>query len=158
MTKIAISILLLLSLNLSANLVDDGLAEYEKGNASLASEFYTKACKNGDMKGCIKLAILYYTGDGVKENQIKATKLFKKACKQRFSEACYHLGTIYKRGANGIERNYKSSKIYYGLGCVMRHSNSCDQYNLIRGKRDIVGSDINDNNFSYTYSAEIYGG
>ncbi len=30
--------------------------------------------------------------------------------------------------------------------------------NLIRGKREVVGSGNNDHNFSYTYTTEVYGG
>jgi TPR repeat protein len=155
---VIISILLLLSFNLSANLVDDGLIEYKKGNATKASELYAKACENGDVEGCTKLGILYFTGDGVKEKPKKAKKLFKKACKKRYPKACYHLGTLYKRGAKGIKRNFKKSRMYYARGCKMRLLKSCEQYNLIRGKREIIGSGTNDNNFSYTYTTEIYGG
>ena len=158
MIKTVISMLLLLSLNLSATLVDDGLIEYKKGNAVKAGELYTKACKNGNMKGCIKLGVLYFTGDGVKENHKKAKKLFEKACKKHHSIACYHLGTIYKRGGNGIKRNFRKSRMFYAFACKIGLAKSCEQYNLIREKREIIGSGTNDNNFSYTYTTEIYGG
>ena len=146
MTKIIISILLLLSFNLIANSVDDGLIEYEK------------ACKNGDTRKCVQLGVLYFTGEGVEENHKKAKKLFKKACKKNNSLACYHLGTMYKRGGNGIKRNFRKSRMFYARGRQIGLAKSCEQYNLIREKREIVGSDTNDNNFSYTYTTEIYGG
>jgi len=158
MTKIMISVLLLLSLNLSANLVDDGLIAYKKGDLTGASELYAKACKKQNMEGCVKLGILYFTGDGVEENPKKAKKLFIKACKAGYPEGCYQLGTLYKRGAKDIERNFKKSRFYYAHGCRLRLAKSCAQYNLIRGKREIIGSGNNDHNFSYTYTTEIYGG
>lgn len=158
MTKIIISILLLLSLDLSADLVDDGLAEYKKGNATLASEHYAKACENGNTTGCVRLGVLYFTGDGVEENPKKAKKLFAKACKKSNALGCYHVGTLYKRGADGIERNFRKARMFYARGCKIGLSKSCDQYNLIREKREVVGSGSNDNNFSYTYTTEIYGG
>ena len=42
----------------------------------------------------------------------------------------------------------------------MSHQTSCNQYNLIGEKREEVGEKgtNNNNNFSYTYSTEIYGG
>ena len=61
--------------------------------------------------------------------------------------------------ATGIERNFKKSRFYYAHGCRLRYEKSCVQYNLIREKREIVGKgSSNDNNFSYTYTTEIYGG
>ncbi len=150
---------MLLSLNLSADLVEDGVKEYKKGNATLASKLYKKACKNKNIKGCIKLGVLYFTGDGVEQDHKKAKKLFVKGCKKHYSMACYHLGTIYKRGGDGIERNFRRSRMFYALGCKIGLMKSCEQYNLIRGKREIIGSgDSNDHNFSYTYTTEIYAG
>jgi len=160
MTKIIISMFLLLSLNLSADFVDEGSIEYEKGNIIGASELYTKACKNENMKGCTKLGVLYFTGNGVKENHKKAKKLFRKACKKRYPEGCFHLGTIYKRGATDIPRNFEKSKMYYALGCKMRLNKSCIQYDLVKEKHENTGSDTihKNSNFSYTYSTQVYGG
>jgi len=160
MTKIIKSILLvlLLSLNLYASLLNDGQKAYNKGNKALAIELYTKACKNGSKKGCVKLGLLYYAGDGVKVDIIKAKKLFVKACKQSHPDACYYLGTIYKRGEGGTEKDYKRARTYYGVGCKLGLPKSCQQYNLIREKRQVVGGGNNDHNFSYTYTTEIYGG
>ena len=158
MTHIMITTLLLLSVNLSANFVDEGKKAYNEGNATIASQFYTKACKKKNMEGCVRLGILYFTGDGVEEKHKKAKKLFIKACKAKYPQGCYQLGTLYKRGATGIERNFKKSRFYYAHGCKLRFEKSCVQYNLIRGKREIVGSGNNDQNFSYTYTTEIYGG
>ena len=139
--------LLLLSLNLFASQANPKLIEYKE------------ACKKGSVSGCTSLGVMYFTGDGVKENHKKAKKSFLKACKKRHPQACYYLGTIYKRGGLGVERNIKKAKFFYAQGCRMRHQGSCNQYNLIREKREVVGSKSNNNNnFSYTYSTEIYGG
>jgi len=159
MSKIIIALLLLLTLNLSASFLDEGFIEYEKGNKLEASKLYKKACDNENYNACVRLGILYFTGDGVKENHKKAKKLFRKSCKKRYSQACYHLGTLYKRGGNGVKINYKKARVYYGAACKMGLIKSCDQYNLIREKREIVGSGSkNNDNFSYTYTTEIYGG
>ena len=139
--------LFLLSLNLFANKTDSKLIEYKK------------SCKAGIANGCISLGILYFTGDGVKENHKKAKKAFLKPCKKRRARACYYIGTIYKRGGFGVERNIKKAKFYYAQACKMSHQASCNQYNLIREKREEVGAKGKKNDdFSYTYSTEIYGG
>ena len=158
MTKIMISILLLLNLNLFADLVDDGSTAYNKGDITLANQLYLQACKNGSSRGCLRSGLLYFTGTDVKQNIIKAKKLFVRACKRSNPEACYYVGLIYKRGEGGIERNYKRARTYFAAGCKMRIPKSCKQYDLIRDKREIVGEGNNDHNFSYTYTTDVYGG
>lgn len=146
MNKIIITILLLLSMNLSANSTDDKVVKYKK------------ACKDGSMTSCISLGVLYHTGDGVKQNSKKAKKLFAKACKKRHLKACHYLGTIYKRGADGVERNIKRARNFYAYACKRGYSQSCQQYKLIKEKPDVKGSGKNVINSGYTYSPEIYGG
>ena len=159
MIKIMISLLLLLSLNLSANYTEEGNAAYKDGNATQASKLYRKACKNGNMQGCTKLGVLYFIGDGLKQNHKKAKKLFVKACKKHYSKACYQLGTIYKRGADGIERDTRRSRMFYALTCKLGFMPGCDQYELIRVKPELKGSGKNVINSGYTYTTpEIYGG
>ncbi len=174
MTKTFISVLLLLSLNLSADfIVNDG----NKESYISASEYYTKACENGDMNRCVDLGMLYYSGDGVQKNQNKAVELFAIACKKKHSKACYHLGSIYKRGSNdkkekptkawynlessdkhvsnGIKKDLKKSKMFYSLGCMYGYAQSCDQFNLIKEKAEAENSDVDPNRYRY-YADEIY--
>ena len=174
MTKITISMLLLLSLNLSANfVVNNGKIE----NYKSTSDYYADACANGDMNRCVDLGILYISGSGVQEDHEKAVELFTIACKKKHSKACYHLGSIYKRGTNGIkkkeskawyhlESSHKSkatgikkdlgkSKMFYALGCMYGYAQSCDQFNLIKEKAEAESSDVDPNRYRY-YTDEIY--
>jgi len=174
MTKIIISVLLLLSLHLSADfVVINGKIKSNKST----SEYYTKACENGDRNRCVDLGLLYITGNGVQENHKKAEELFTIACKKKHSKACYHLGGIYKRGSsgikksdskawynlestdksglNGIKKNLRKSKMFYALGCMYGHTQSCDQYNLIKDKAEATSSDIDPNRYRY-YGDSIY--
>jgi TPR repeat protein len=137
MTKIIISMLLLLSLNLSAGfVVNNGILEYQKDDLISKSEFYTKACENGNMNRCVDLGVLYFAGTGVQENHKKAEELFTIACNNKHSKACCHLGTIYKRGSKGITKNLKKSKMFYAKGCMHGYAQSCDQFDLIKEKTD----------------------
>ena len=158
MTRMIISILLLLSVHLFADLADDGLTAYNKGDITLANKLYLQACQNGSARGCLRSGLLYYTGTEVKQNIVKAKKLFVRACKHSNAEGCYYAGVIYKRGEGGIEKNYKKATTYFAAGCKRRLPKSCKQYDLIRHKRQVVGSGNNDHNFSYTYTTEVYGG
>ncbi len=170
--------LLLSSLNLSADfVVNNG----KKDNYISESEYYTKACENGDRNRCVDLGLLYITGNGVQENHKKAVDLFTIACKKKHSKACYHLGSIYKRGSNGIKensskasyhlestdtdtdksdsngikKNLKKAKAFYALGCMYGNTQSCDQYNLIKDKAEDNNTYIDTNRYRY-YTDEIY--
>ena len=80
MTKIIISMLLLLNLNLFASIVDDGVAAYLQGDVKLANKLYLKACQKGSTKGCLKSGLLYYAGSNmVKQNIVKAKKTICKS-------------------------------------------------------------------------------
>ncbi|WP_096520784.1 tetratricopeptide repeat protein [Helicobacter pylori] len=46
-----------------------------------ATQFYSKACELKDGWGCSFLGVLYYNGDGVKQDSKKAVAPFEKACK-----------------------------------------------------------------------------
>ena len=158
MSKLIISILFLLNLNLSANDVDKGVAEFKKGNKKEANQFYKKACKNENMLGCIKSGILYLTGDGIKQNHKKAKKLFRRACQKRHVTACYYLGSMYKHGGDGVKRNFLKAKNFFAYGCKRGHEPSCNQYNAIKDKPNFIGNGKNIINSGYTYSPQIYGG
>ncbi len=174
MTKIIISVLLLLGLNLSADFI---VVDGEKESYLSTSEYYAKACENGNMNRCVDLGILYITGNGVQESHKKAEELFIIACKKKNSKACYHLGSIYKRGSSGIKKkdsssqfhlgstethdsnnikmDLKKAKMFYALGCMYGHVQSCDQYNLIKDKDGAKNPDIDPNRYRY-YTDEIY--
>ncbi|GAA8890354.1 hypothetical protein HpEKA17_05340 [Helicobacter pylori] len=57
-------------------------------NLTKAAYFYSKACELKDGWGCSFLGVLYYNGDGVKQDSKKAVALFKKACKLGYKKAC----------------------------------------------------------------------
>ena len=146
MIKIIISALLLLSVHSSAGSVDGEFTESKK------------ACDGGIMSGCENLGLIYLLGDGVEQNTEEAKKLFEKACKKRYARGCYRLGTMYKRGEDGIEKDIRRSRMFYSLACTIGYAKACEQYNLIRGKKEIKGSGKNVTNSGYTYTTEIYGG
>ncbi|GAA9253757.1 hypothetical protein TH0071_01100 [Helicobacter pylori] len=57
-------------------------------NLTKAAYFYSKACNLKDGMGCGALGVLYYNGDGVKQDSKKAVALFEKACKLGYKKAC----------------------------------------------------------------------
>jgi len=134
MIKIIIIIGLLLSINLSANLFDDGLAEYEKGNVKLASELYTEACDTGDKEACLNLGILYFIGEGVEQDKIKAKDLFTKTCKNRFAKGCFRLAVLYNRGSDGVKQDKHKAKLLFGKSCNIGYQRACGQFHILDDK------------------------
>ncbi|GAA8295840.1 hypothetical protein HpHA275_07240 [Helicobacter pylori] len=53
-----------------------------------AAYLYSRACELKDGWGCSFLGVLYYNGDGVKQDSKKAAALFEKACKLGYKKAC----------------------------------------------------------------------
>ena len=98
MKKIVIVLLVLLGVNLYANLTNDGLYEYTKGNRQKASQLFKKACDGGDMKGCYNLGFLYANGQGVKQNRQKAKELFGKACDGGDERGCEQYKILDEQG------------------------------------------------------------
>ncbi len=131
MIKIIIGIGLLLSVNLFAGLLEDGLAQYNSGNKKEAMVLYTKACDGGDMHACISLGLLYGSGDGVKQDTRKAKELFVEACKVRYSEGCFYLGVLYKQGSDGVKQNKKRALMAFNRACTIGNQRGCEQFDLL---------------------------
>ncbi|MCJ7765736.1 MAG: sel1 repeat family protein, partial [Thiovulaceae bacterium] len=72
MKKIIVGLFLLISANLYANLVDDGISEAQKGNNKKAVELFTKACEDKQALGCYYAGQAYSKGDVVKKDFTEA--------------------------------------------------------------------------------------
>ncbi|MFA6191692.1 MAG: tetratricopeptide repeat protein [Sulfurimonas sp.] len=131
MIKIIISIGLLLSVNLFAGLVEEGLVQYNNGNKKEAIELYTKACDGGDMHACINLGLQYASGDGIKQDTRKAKGLFVEACKARYSKGCFYLGVLYKQGSDGVKQNKRRAQMAFNRACIIGEQRGCEQFNLL---------------------------
>ncbi|MBT3280545.1 MAG: sel1 repeat family protein [Campylobacteraceae bacterium] len=135
MIKIIIGIGMLLSMNLFASF-DEGQIEYKKGNIKLASEHYTKGCKDGDPYSCIELGKLYASGKGIKLKTKKAKKIFTKYCKKGYTGSCYQLGVMHYLG-NGVEINKKKAKGAFGIACTYGHEQACTMYRKLDSQMDL---------------------
>ncbi len=134
MIKMLISIGVLLSINLHAGFLKKGLTAYEQGDKKLASEFYSKGCKDKNIYACIELGKLYATGEGVKLNSRKAKKLFKKSCNNGYTNGCFELGILYYQGGEGVKQNKRQAKLAFGTACTYGHEQACDIYKKLNHK------------------------
>ena len=60
------------------------------------------------------LAVMYATGNGVKQNYAEAAKWYEKAGEQGYPVAQHNLGTLYENGM-GVPRDLHAAKVWYEL-------------------------------------------
>jgi len=73
---------------LSADSFSDANKAYENGDLIKASGLMKKSCKNGNMRACWNLGLLYSNGRGVKRDKNKALELYKIACEGGYKNGC----------------------------------------------------------------------
>lgn len=129
MKKILFSLLLLISY-INADLLNDGMIEYKKGNKLEASKLFEEACNAGDTNGCYKLGILYYYGYGLRQSKQEASNLFKKACDAGNQNGCYNLGILYYYG-DGVRENKQLAKELFGEACDDGKVGACENFKII---------------------------
>lgn len=89
MKKIILFIFLILNINLVADLIDDGLAEFTKGNYEKSRQLFQESCNSGNTKGCLHLGAVYLmTTENIVPNYKLAAQAFKKACDNGERIAC----------------------------------------------------------------------
>ena len=79
--------------------------EYERGIV---------AAEKGDAEAKYNLAVLYYKGQGVKQNYLEAMRLFKVAAEQGNTDAKLNLGLMFYNGQGGPQ-DYAEAMHWYVL-------------------------------------------
>ena len=133
MKKILLITYLFYSLNISADLLQEGIVASEKGNLEYAKKSWTKACENGVMKACDKLGEMYYFGYGVQQYQIKAKELYKKVCDAGNGEDCTKIARMYDNGYTVKEDKSKAMQ-FYKKACDDGFEEGCKNYFNLKRK------------------------
>ena len=106
--------------------IKKGLDYYNQGKYSKAANIFIKACNMQNPNGCYYAGIVYNSGQGVKQNNIKAAKLYKKACDADLLKGCiklsytikditnYRLNQIINKTEYEINNNWNKIKKRYG--------------------------------------------
>ncbi len=71
-----------------------------------------KAAEQGDEVAQYNLGVMYYLGDGIKQDYEKAFYWFQKAAEQNYAPAQYNLSVMYKNG-EGIKQDYEKAFYWY---------------------------------------------
>lgn len=67
-----------------------------------------EAAKNGDGHAQFELGMMYYHGEGVRQDYSEAFKWYHKAAEQGYSGAQTNLGLMYSRG-HGVPQSYEDA-------------------------------------------------
>ena len=85
--------------------LSDALSALESGNNSKAIKLLRPLAKQGNAQAQFKLATLYYSGNGVRQNLKQAAYLYRQAAEQGHFVAQSNLATLYYRG-EGVSRDF----------------------------------------------------
>jgi len=128
-------VLLLISFSfllLPPAIAEDGL--YERGIELVEQKDYEKAlkafelgAKTGDLNAMTALGIMYITGVGVIQNDIKGFKYVQDAANKSHPKAQYTLGAIYYLGA-GVSIDFKKAFSWISLSADQGYEDA--QHNL----------------------------
>ena len=100
--------------------------KYSDAKDSLAD--MKKWANQGNEEYQVKVGIIYYKGEGVRQDLVLARKMFQKAEKQGSIQGQGMLGYFYEEGFGGLKRNRSTAKEWYGKTCDKGHQYGCDQY------------------------------
>ncbi len=112
------------------NYFDLGKEQHKQGNYSKAKQYYEKACELNIKEACNGLGLLYFDGDGVKQDRTQAVSYFKKACELEYGEACGILGLLYLDG-DGVKQDRTQAVNYFKKACELGYGETCDILGLL---------------------------
>ena len=94
--------------------LDRGLVAAERDDYASAFKEWKILAEKGDPHRQATLAVLYHSGQGVKQDYQKAFYWYKKAAEQGHTSAQANLGVMYAKGT-GTEQDYIKSYAWYSL-------------------------------------------
>ena len=133
-----IKIFLLLSLLFSFSVSDELADAFANNDYHKAFKLLQKAADNGNINAKYNLALMYYRGDGTKQNIQKSLKLLEVAAKKGHTKALQDIGRIYMqvikfdKAAYWLQKNAEQgdTNAYYLLAQIY-----CAQEKFILAKK-----------------------
>ena len=77
---------------------EDGAAAYQRRNHATALNFLRAQAEQGDAEALFKLGAIYFSGDGVLQDDAGAVKWYRMAAEQGHAEAQADLGFMLENG------------------------------------------------------------
>jgi hypothetical protein len=78
-----------------ADALSEGETALQQKKYSDAITLFTKACNEGNAKGCLNLGSMYEHGEGVAQNKYEASTLYAQACRAHEALGCSNMALTY---------------------------------------------------------------
>jgi len=124
---ISFSFLLLPQVSAEDGLYERGIELVEQKDYEKALKAFELGAKTGDLNAMTALGIMYITGVGVTQNDIKGFKYVQDAANKSHPKAQYTLGAIYYLGA-GVTINFNKAFNWISLSADQGYADA--QHNL----------------------------
>jgi TPR repeat protein len=107
--------------------VDAGTGAYQKGKYETAMRLLRPLAEEGDARAQTTVALMYYHGRGVRQDDAEAVKWFRLAGDQGDAYAQFNLGVMYGEG-QGVPKDDTQAAEWYRLAADQNNAQA--QYNL----------------------------
>jgi len=107
--------------------IDAGNAAYQKGNYAASMRLLRPLAEQGDARAQSTVALMYYHGRGVRQDDPEAAKWFRLAADQGDAPSQFNLGVMYGEG-QGVPQDNAQAAEWYRLAADHNHAQA--QYNL----------------------------
>jgi hypothetical protein len=107
--------------------VDAGNAAYQKGKYAAAMKIMRPLADQGDARAQVTVALMYYHGRGVRQDDPEALRWFRLAGDQGDAYAQFNLGVMYGEG-QGVPQDNNQAAEWYRLAADQNNAQA--QYNL----------------------------
>jgi hypothetical protein len=112
-----------------------GLSAYQKGDYEGALREWQPLAERGDAVAQFNVALMYYEGQGVRQDYARAAEWFQRAAAQGYAKAEYDLGAMYGAG-KGVKRDFVQAYMWLDL-CAANGDSKCV------AQRDLVAKKLN---------------
>lgn len=97
-------------------------AAHRQGDCQTAVKLWQPLAEKGQVDAQYNLGVMYYGGDGVKQDYVEAAKWFRKAAEQGDRQARNYLGLMYLNG-EGVKQSENEAHKWLGMN---RHDHRHD--------------------------------
>ena len=109
-----IAILTIFAAPVSADDLNDGFVKLSEDKPEEAIKLWAPLAESGDKVAQASLGLLYQTGQGVPQDQLRAVQLFKRSAKQGYPFAFTALANSYYEGL-GVQKSSKKALHWFLL-------------------------------------------
>jgi TPR repeat protein len=96
----------------------------DRGDYQAALSLYRKAAEGGHYYGAIRIAQMYYRGDGVKKDASEAARWMSKAADIGGASATYEVGSYYARGIQDVPQDFNEAQKWMHKAAELGHNHA----------------------------------